>query len=194
MSTFDDFTHTSFSSYLNTIHNTGDLLNVYTSAIEKSIERWKGKYNREQSLFMARTTAYVLVLRELLMHNGDIKWDRLPEGFPVLGPRFIPPSTTTLALQKKSISFYYLKPFTIVDPQVYEPDTYTRQAMCGHYSHNTGEGINKKDLTLPRTCYGLLEMEYVSGVTYHCAFCKKTSSTTSVEYWQDFNYARLPGK
>jgi len=157
------------------------------------MEKWSGRYNRQQMIFMARATAYVLTLRESLTRNNEIDWNQLPDNFPVLGPKFIPPSLQSLALTRRSLSYYYLQSFTMVDPQLYQPDHYTRKNMCAHAPHTVGDGIQRKDLTYPKQCYGMHGMEWVIGITHNCVGCKKLSTTSSHEFWDKIAYFKRPG-
>jgi hypothetical protein len=197
MSTFDDFLHLAFIDFLSSpsiSSLTTDLKKLYLDSIKKFTERWDARYNRQQTLFMSRVTAYIVVLREVLKDNGEINWNLLPEGFPVMGPKFIPPPLETLILQRKSVSFYYVKPFTIIDPQLYSPNLFKRKDLCIHANHLTGESIQRKELTLPRQCHGLRSMEYVIGVVNLCVRCKKNSTTSSGDFWTRMNIHETSGK
>jgi len=191
MSTFDDATHQAFTFLLS--HNSPSLARQYQEDFERCVAKWAGRYNQQQIIFMARVIAYVSTLREALTRQNEIDWTALGEGFPVLGPKFLPPTLESLMLQKKSLSYYYLKPITIVDPQLYCPAKYRKRDMCAHGSHLSADGIQRKDWTLPKQCYGMNEMEWVIGITYLCTRCKKQSTTTSAEFWSKFSVFTRPG-
>lgn len=190
MSTFDDATHEAIKVVISQHPHLKDL---YETKIALFCEKWNAKYNRQQIIFMARVTAYVLVLREALLKKGEINWKLLSNYMPVMGPRFLPSSLENVALTAKSVSHYYLKPFTVVDPELYSPHTFRRKDMCARVNHISSEGIRRKELTLPKMMYGLTCMEMVIGVTHQCDRCGKPSTTTSNEFWERIQYFKRPG-
>jgi len=191
MSTFDDATHQAFIFLLS--HNSPSLHKYYQDNIEKNIQKWSGKYNLQQVIFMARVTAYVSTLKEAITKDNEVDWSNLRAGFPVYGPKFIPPTLESLMLQKKSISYYYLKPLTVVDPQLYYPSKYRKRNICAHGDHLSADGIQKKDWTMPKPCYGMNDMEWIVGITYICTRCKKSSTTSSAEFWNKLSVFDRPG-
>jgi len=192
MSTYNEFFHTSF---LHLLSHQPDLRlkRLYQDNIIKFSEKWAGKYNSKQTIFMSRCISYVSILREILTKNNEIDWSLLPADFPVLGPKFLPPSIQSAYLRMDSVSNYYTKAFTIIDLELYCPAEFKRKNMRSHKMHSSAAGIHRKDITLPKQCYGLNDMEYLVGVVHLCTSCKKSSTSSSMDFWKGDCF-ETPGK
>lgn len=164
---------------------------------------------KEQLEWAAAVTVYVDFVHKRTSLHGNAKTGSVPptlgEGFPILGPRFVPPSH--LHLQKRrsqpriQASTSYLRPLHIIHPFFYP--SLAQCPTCG------SDNVSWDSWTRngPREVHGMHRDETALGVQLRCKSCKKQLmekagsedsdghscvATTSYLFWRTTEFWKLP--